>query len=731
MDRFEDRSKPAVGDVMQNLNSETLRSAVAALPGAVAIAAADGDVLLLVYVNAAFERLTGRDSSELLGQSLLHALGSDNDQAALTGLAAALRSDRDTRFETRCRQRDGTGFWSEISVSPELIGRGIAAFHAVTLADVSERRTMLDAVAAERDRLLRFVESVPLGILALDSVMSGIVIADARKSDLPLIYVNAAFERLSGYTAEELLGRQWSSVLSEDRDRRDFDEVRKGLVDNREVRVELRSPRKDGSLFWNELYLSPVLDDHGELSHYLGIVTDISDRKETQRKLEDLTEALRRNRDDLVSILNQFPSGTLVLDADGTLAFASASCRTAIGIEPAGSVGHHWRRVLPLDAGAADQVQSMLRIPVAERKPLVLQWHDEGRDSHWVECAVKDDPRDASRRLIFLDDVTELRRLRDQLESRRFAGLIGESPPMRELYRMISEVARGDWTALVEGETGTGKELVARGIHEASPRSQRPFIAVNSAGLSESLLASQLFGHRKGAFTGATADQQGFFEAASGGTIFLDEIGDLPLFMQASLLRVLQEHEITRVGETRVRPVDVRVIAATHKDLATEVREGRFREDLLFRLRVARIRIPPLRARRIDIPLLTEHFLRLACRQARKDPVALHQEALQGLLSYDWPGNIRELCACIDYAVIHCRGSSVRGADLPPEIVHAQSMVDTLSETDDERLQDDRTRILSALKKAAGNRSRAAKILQMSRATFYRRLRELGMNLEL
>jgi DNA-binding NtrC family response regulator len=384
-----------------------------------------------------------------------------------------------------------------------------------------------------------------------------------------------------------------------------------------------------------------------------------------------------------------------------------------------------------VDADAARQIQRTLETPANAREPVTLRWQDPDLATHWVECSVKDDPRDPARRLVFLDDVTELRRLRDKLEAMRFAGLIGESEAMAELNRLIAEIARGDWTVLIEGETGVGKELVARGIHEASPRRTGPFIAVNSAGLSESLLASQLFGHRKGAFTGATADQQGFFEAASGGTIFLDEIGDLPFPMQAALLRVLQEHEITRLGETRARSVDVRVIAATHKDLAAESAAGRFREDLLFRLRVARIHIPPLRARKTDIPILVEHFLKSASRPAGKAVDSPDADAWQCLMAYDWPGNVRELRSCVDFALIHCQGVNIRVADLPPEIRSVRPTVVREIEASPEFPSDGRLRILQALEKAGGNRSQAAKLLGISRATLYRRVQELGLGSEI
>jgi DNA-binding NtrC family response regulator len=327
--------------------------------------------------------------------------------------------------------------------------------------------------------------------------------------------------------------------------------------------------------------------------------------------------------------------------------------------------------------------------------------------------------------LLLFYDVSELYQLRGSLSNDHGPHMIGTSQPMLRLYQLIEDTARGDWTVLIEGETGTGKELVARSIHTASPRHKGPFIAVNSAGLSESLLSSQLFGHRRGAFTGALADQEGVFEAANGGTLFLDEIGDLPLNMQASLLRVLDQREIVRVGEARPRKVDVRIIAATHKALTTEVQAGRFREDLLFRLRVARIAVPPLRQRQPDIPLLVQAFLHESRQAAGKIITQVSSKAMQYLLDYPWPGNVRELKSCIDYAVIQSRGPVLQPDHLPPEIGKPAAPGSIHSAKSD---ADERSQLLQALEQTRGNRTRAAGLLGISRATFYRRLIELGIS---
>ncbi len=255
----------------------------------------------------------------------------------------------------------------------------------------------------------------------------------------------------------------------------------------------------------------------------------------------------------------------------------------------------------------------------------------------------------------------------------RFGELVGTSAPMREAFAVLERVASMDSTVIVLGETGTGKELAARALHDRSPRREQPFVVVDCGAISRHLVESELFGHERGAFTGALEQKRGAFELAEGGTIFLDEIGDLPLEMQVKLLRVLERHEIKRVGGDDYFPVDVRVIAATHRDLAQLARSGAFREDLLFRLEVVSVRLPPLRDRKEDIPLLVRHFLKDAGfnkgPDGRRKVSHVSSPALQALTSWDWPGNVRELKHAVERAVGLGNGDTITLPDLPPRMV--------------------------------------------------------------
>jgi two-component system response regulator AtoC len=300
--------------------------------------------------------------------------------------------------------------------------------------------------------------------------------------------------------------------------------------------------------------------------------------------------------------------------------------------------------------------------------------------------------------------------------------ILGSHPAMVDLYKLVFRVAGTRSPVLIEGESGTGKELLARTIHEHSTRRGRPFVAVNCTSLSETLLESELFGHVRGAFTGAVERRPGLFLEANRGTIFLDEVGDMSLAMQSKLLRVLQEQEVKPVGGTETISVDVRIVAATHRQLSALVAAGRFREDLLYRLRVVALRVPPLRERREDIPLLAEHFLRRFAALSQRRLQGFSPAAMDAMRAYRWPGNVRELENVVDRAVALAPGSLIEKADLPEEVVAGASGGRA---TSPEALSLDETirrHVLSVLMAAGGNKSKAAKLLGVPRRSLYRML---------
>ena len=317
------------------------------------------------------------------------------------------------------------------------------------------------------------------------------------------------------------------------------------------------------------------------------------------------------------------------------------------------------------------------------------------------------------------------------------AGLVGRAPVMIELYKEIARVAPSRSTVLVVGESGTGKELVARSIHKHGPRAARGFVAVNCGAFTETLLESELFGYTRGAFTGANSDRKGLWEEAEGGTLFLDEVGETSPAIQVKLLRALQDGEIRRVGSTRPVIVDARVVAATNRDLEREVAAGRFREDLYYRLSVVTLRVPPLRERRGDVPLLAERFLRAASENAGRGRLRLSEEGLNRLVAYDWPGNVRELESAAEYAALHARGAEVAAEDLPPKLQSAE-VRQAASRTPLAALYEDlpsldeleRRYLLHVLGATGGNRTRTAEILHIDRRTLYRMAERFRIKLD-
>ena len=320
---------------------------------------------------------------------------------------------------------------------------------------------------------------------------------------------------------------------------------------------------------------------------------------------------------------------------------------------------------------------------------------------------------------------TENVSLRQQLDSKfGLENIVGQSPAMAEIFDIVRQVAPTRASVLITGESGTGKELIAKAIHQLSPRAKQPFVTVHCAALAPTLLESELFGHEKGAFTGAHERRIGRFEQAQGGTLFLDEIGEIDATIQVKLLRFLGERTFERVGSNKTLTADARLVAATNKNLEELVKTGNFREDLFFRLRVVEIHLPPLRERAGDIPLLAQGFLREFARENGKPVNDFTADALEALMKYAWPGNVRELRTAIEHAVVLCRGEKIGARDLPPSVRAGSGRGETplWQRNDLTVMEAEKQLIIRALKETGGNRTLAAQKIGMSRRTFHRKL---------
>ena len=467
-----------------------------------------------------------------------------------------------------------------------------------------------------------------------------------------------------------------------------------------------------------------------------------------QRELEAGNRRLEASNDRLRAVLDATGDAIGMFGGDGRLRLANQGYEELLD-----ATEDELRQMSPEDLAA--RIEARLRPPVLPEagRSLFLEGAadlaevvtDTGGDNprlfHRSTAPVRDQQQDLMGHITVYRDVSkeveseqmkaEVLRLRSELETTcGFDGIVGKSKGMQEVYALMQRAAESDITVLIEGESGTGKELVARLIHLNGPREAGPFVAVNCAAIPETLIESELFGHERGAFTGASARRIGQFERAQGGTLLLDEIGDMPLPLQANLLRVLEEREIRRIGGADPIPIDIRVIAATNRDLEAATGEGAFRADLYYRLAAFPLSLPPLRDHREDIPMLAAHFLREHAERANKSLRGFSPAALQGLLAHDWPGNVRELRNAIERAVLLETSDRLQLASFPPQLAAAapppaapgQPVQAFLSLQEAERQA-----LVRAYEASDRNISRTAQVLEINRTTLYRKLRKYGL----
>ncbi len=480
-------------------------------------------------------------------------------------------------------------------------------------------------------------------------------------------FFNLRWHRYTGLSPAEAHGSGWYVTIHPDdiaRVRSFFLEV---VASGKPGEMEGRIRRFDGEYRWFLCQAEPVRDERGNIVVVYGTHTDIEDRKATEDKLRSSEQELRR-------IIDAIPQNIVVLDPEGNAVTANESTLDYTGLTMEAVRSPSFRQLVfhPEDV---ERLRSERKEGLARGVPFTNEQRARGKNGQYRWFLVQYNPlRDAQGRLVHwyatgtdIDDRkraeqsvrNENQALRDEIDhASMFEEIVGYSAPLRRVLAQVARVAGAEATVLILGETGTGKELIARAIHRSSKRSSRAFIRVNCAAIPPTLIASELFGHEKGSFTGAVQRRIGRFEAADGGTIFLDEVGELPPEAQVSLLRVLQEREFERVGSNRALPVDVRVLAATNRDLKSAVAQGKFREDLYYRLNVFPIEVPALRDRADDIPLLAEYLVQRFSQKAGKKIGHIDGRTLELLRAYDWPGNVRELQNVIERSVILSDGEA-------------------------------------------------------------------------
>jgi PAS domain S-box-containing protein len=735
-----------------------------------AILIADGEGVMRA-ANPRAEELFGYSSQELIGQRVEMLV-----PARFRGIHPRHREDYNAAPRTRQmgaamnlfgRRKDGTEFPVDIMLKPIETAAGPAVMGFVR--DATEQRAAQEALRQNDLRLRSIVESIgEYAIYMLDR-------------DGHILTWNPGAERIKGYKADEVLGLNFSRFFTqEDQERGQPAELLRQAVVNERVEEEGWRVRKDGSRFWASIVLTAIHDSTGAVTGFAKVTRDVTGQKQAQESMiAELSGLLLANVDirkmlDAISssLHHMLPHDAAALmlfdEAAGKLRvqFLAADADTAAPqgetlLDPDASIaGQAFRTRRPVIVNRIDKwpfalesmhhltrmgLQSGVWVPlihrertlgsmmVASRVESAFSQHDAemlGQIAGQVAMAVNNAL--AFKQIAELRDrlAHEKQYLEDEINvEHRFDDIVGESTGLRSVLRQIETVAPTNATVLIQGETGTGKELLARAIHRLSPRSERTFIKLNCAAIPAGLLESELFGHEKGAFTGAIVRKMGRLELAHEGTLFLDEVGELPLDLQPKLLRALQEREIERLGGTRPISVNVRLIAATNRDLAKMVAEKEFRSDLFYRLKVFPLFAPPLRERAADIPVLVRHFVSRHARRMGKTIETIPPQAMAALVAWKWPGNIRELENFLERAVILSRGPVLYVPLAELEALEEEEE-DSAAPTNPTLQAAERDHILRALREAKGiigGPGGAAERLGLKRTTLNSKIKKLGI----
>ena len=568
--------------------------------------------------------------------------------------------------------------WSEpvISKSDELLGTFAMYYAEPRIPSASDLQLVegaghivLIAIEAERSRtaLKNAFDEIRKSKAQLETLLNTIpTVAWRGEPDGSINYFNQRWHEYTGLSPEESHGWGWTVIIHPEDKQRAMDQwLLQVLPSRKAAEIVARLRRFDGEYRWFMVRVEPFFDESGSVIHWYGAETDIEDLKQAQVKLRQDEQELRRMTDAI-------PQAIVVLRPDGTPIYANRIMLeyTGLTLEDLQAEGfrerifhsHDLERTLDerqkaLAIGEPFEIEQRCRRADGQYRWFLIRYNplrgDNGSVIRWYATGTDIEDRKQAEEKMRNENLA----LREVIaDSSMIDEIVGSSESLRRVLSQVAKVARTDSTVLILGETGTGKELIASAIHKGSNRSSRAFIRVNCAAIPSSLIASELFGHERGAFTGALQRRLGRFEAAAGGTIFLDEIGDLPGETQLALLRVLQEREFERIGSNQPISVDVRVVAATHRDLKAAVSAGTFRADLFYRLNVFPIEIPSLRDRVDDIPMLVEYLIERYAKKAGKKIRHIKKKTLELFQRYDWPGNIRELQNVIERAVILCDG---------------------------------------------------------------------------
>jgi formate hydrogenlyase transcriptional activator len=634
------------------LRTKELASLIDTIPGLVMTATAEGEV---EFANQRTLEFFGRTADELKRWTIDDSVHPDDLAYALSEWRRCVETGQRCELDHRCRRADGEYRWFHSSALPLRDGAGRILRWYVLLTEIHERKKAEEKLRKDERELRRITEAIP-GLIAV------------MTAEGTVEFINKPVQEYFGRTLDELKDWAMADAVHPDDLPSVVETWSQSLESGQPYQIDHRCRRADGEYRWFHTSGLPLRDDAGRIFRWYVLLTDIQRRKEAEEKLRQDEEELRRITDAIPDMIAVFrPDGSILHLNKVALDYAGRP------LEDTQREDFVLRFVHPEDfertneerQGALAQAipfENEIRLlgkdgryrwflirysPLVDAEGRIIRWYATGTD---IEERRQAEERTRNENLALRDEVSR---------SSMFEEIVGSSQGLRKVLLQVAKVAPVDSTVLISGETGTGKELIARAIHKRSNRSAQAFISVNCGAIPQSLITDELFGHEKGAFTGALQRRTGRFEAADGGTIFLDEIGELPAETQTALLRVLQEREFERLGSTSSTKVDVRVVAATNRDLKRAVRDGLFREDLFYRLNVFPIDVPALRDRPSDIPLLVEYFIDRYCKRAGKKFDNIAKRTIELFQAYHWPGNIRELQNLIERAVVLGEGGTL------------------------------------------------------------------------
>ncbi len=623
------------------------------LPAFIKIGDPDGN---FDFLNQGWLDYTGLSLDELKGMGWISAIHPDDVAEVAEHWQNSVSTETPVYHESRVRRADGAYHWFLHRHVPIRDDRGKIIVWCGSSTDIEERKQAEQRVAESERDFRRSIDTMPA--LIFTALPNG-----------ALDYSNLRSLDYSGRTLEDFRDWHWTEngIVHPDDVPRLLEEQRTSISSKEPLETEVRLRRFDGKFRWFRIGFAPLLNGPAEVTRWCGVCVDIDDQKTAEAQI-------RRDAQELRQIIDLVPQQIFVMSPDGTLVYANRVVLEYTGLtleesfsedlpnrifhpEDAEQVIEERKRKIEL--GKSFEIEARLRRKDGEYRWFLIQLNplldEDGQIIHWYGSRTDIQDRKQAEESALKENIA----LREEVDkASMFEEVVGTSSAVRAVLRRVSKVAPTNSTVLLTGETGTGKELIARAIHKRSQRKDRAFISVNCAAIPQSLIASELFGHEKGAFTGANQRRLGRFELADRGTIFLDEVGDLPPETQVALLRVLQEKEIERVGGGRPISVDVRVIAATNRDLEAAIAEGTFRSDLFYRLNVFPVEIPPLRERKDDVPLLVEYFIERYARQAGRKIRPPSRKTIELLMSYSWPGNIRELQNVVQRSLIVCESDT-------------------------------------------------------------------------